>query len=105
MKIGRGVAYEKADGSFVIGCVKEIKPDSLIAVESNGTETELFKGKAHRINSEKLEAIIRGKVGITLDLPKDIYHDDDTDEGDADDDHLSTCDDLDDEPEDEGDED
>ena len=66
MKIGRCVAYVKTDGSYVIGCVKEVNSFSLIAVEPNGVETELAKGQAHRINSESLEAMVRKDCGIHL---------------------------------------
>lgn len=107
MKVGRGVAYKKTDAvngsiSFVIGCVKKINPDSLIAVEPNGTETELFKGEAHRVNSEKLEGLLRNAVGIELDLPVKKYDEEDFAEDGDDEDYV----DLDeDEPEDEGEED
>jgi hypothetical protein len=85
--------------------VKKINPDSLIAVEPNGTETELFKGEAHRVNSEKLEVLLRNAVGIELDLPVKKYDEEDFAEKGEDGDDEDYVDLDEDEPEDEGEED
>ena len=86
MKIGRGVAFKKTNGNYAVGCVKEIKDGALVAVEPDGTETELVKGTAHRIHSETLEAMLREATGVPLDIPSYHAYDeepmDESDEGD-----------------------